>query len=235
MTLEIKGFLETSLVDWDGHIASVIFLPGCNFRCPYCHNTGLILHPEKYRTIPEEKIFEYLASHRSFIDGVCITGGEPVLHKDAGLTDLIKKIKKDGFKVKLDTNGTDPKYIKELIDAKLIDFVAMDVKAPLEKYHKATNVKGDPNAIRESVHLLITSGIDHEFRTTAVPTLIDLHDIEEMAKMLSGAKKYVLQQFEPDNCEDIELKKIKPYGAEMISKMLEAAKKHVPNSMYRGK
>ena len=235
MSLEIKGFIETSLVDWDGKVASVIFLPGCNFRCPYCQNIDLIDHPEKFKTIPEEKIFEYLESHRNFIDGICITGGEPTLHKESGLTEFIKKVKQKGFLVKLDTNGSDPGYLKELIKDNLVDFIAMDIKAPLEDYNRAANVKVDLIKIKESVDLLLSDKVDHEFRTTVVPTITGIAEIEGISKLIAGAKKYVLQQFEPENCKDIHLKMLKPVDAETMGKMIEAARIYVQNVGYRGK
>lgn len=235
MTLDIKGFIETSLVDWDGKIASVVFLPGCNFRCPYCQNIGLIDHPEQYKTITEEKVFEYLESHKDFVDGVCITGGEPTLHKDTGLTEFIKRVKQDGFLIKLDTNGTDPGYIKELIASKLIDYVAMDIKAPLYAYNKAANIKVDTRSIDETIKFLLKGGLDYEFRTTVVPTITGMKEIEMISKLISGAKKFVLQQFEPDHCEDIEMKKIKPADAETIKKMMNIAGNYVKSIKYRGK
>jgi pyruvate formate lyase activating enzyme len=235
MTLEIKGFIETSLVDWDGKIVSVVFLPGCNFRCPYCQNSGLIAHPEKFNTIPEEKIFAYLESHKPFIDGVCITGGEPTLQKNNGLTDLIKRLKKDGFLVKLDTNGTDPEYLKELIASKLVDFVAMDIKAPLEDYTKTVHVKVDTAPVKKSIDMLINSGIDHEFRTTVVPTLIGLPEMEKIAVLIKGAKKFAIQQFEPDHCDNLELRKIKPFEMDTIDKMKKIMEPAVGKVIYRGK
>jgi len=235
MSLEIKGFIETSLIDWDGKVVSVIFLPGCNFRCPYCQNMDLVDHPEKFKTIPEERVFEYLESHRDFIDGVCITGGEPTLHKDKGLTEFIRHVKQEGFLVKLDTNGSDPAYLKELVENKLIDFVAMDIKAPLEDYNKATNVKVNTEAIKESVQFLLSDDIDHEFRTTVAPTITGIPEIEGISKLIAGAKKYVLQQFEPENCKDIYLRTLKPVDIATMGKMLEIARKYVENVKYRGK
>ena len=234
-SLEIKGFIETSLIDWDGKVVSVIFLPGCNFRCPYCQNMDLVDHPEKFKTIPEDRVFEYLESHRDFIDGVCITGGEPTIHKDKGLTEFIKKVKQEGFLVKLDTNGSDPGYIKDLVHRKLIDYVAMDVKAPLETYIRAANVKVDPDRIKESIEFLKSGEVDYEFRTTIAPTIFGLEEIEDAARLISGAKKYALQQFEPENCKDIELKKLKPANIETVSQMMDTAKKYVKNVIYRGK
>jgi len=235
MSLDIKGFIETSLVDWDGKVASVIFLPGCNFRCPYCQNIDLIDHPEKFKTIPEEKVLEYLESHKDFIDGVCITGGEPTVHKNKGLTEFIKKVKQEGSLVKLDTNGSDPGYLKELVRDNLIDFVAMDIKAPLESYNKATNVKVDTEAIKESIQFLLSGKVDYEFRTTVAPTITGIPEIEGISKLIVGAKKYVLQQFEPENCKDIYLRTLKPVDTETMAKMLETARKYIENVRYRGK
>jgi len=235
MTLEIKGFIETSLVDWDGKIVSVIFLPGCNFRCPYCQNIGLIDHPEKYKTIPEEKIFEYLDSHRNFVDGVCITGGEPTIYKDKGLTEFIKKIKQSGFLVKLDTNGTSPEYLKKLVNDKLIDYIAMDIKSSKMNYNKATNVKVDLDKINESIQFLLKGAIDYELRTTVVPTINDIKDIGDIAVWISGANKFILQQYEPENCKDIVLRELKPVDGKTIEKMMDIARKHVANVQYRGK
>jgi pyruvate formate lyase activating enzyme len=235
MSLDIKGFIETSLVDWDGKVVCVIFLPGCNFRCPYCQNMGLVIHPEKLKTVPEEKIFKYLEGHKKFMDGICITGGEPTLHKNKGLTGFIKKIKKRKFLVKLDTNGSDPEYIKKLVGARLIDYIAMDIKAPLIDYNKAANVKVDAEKIKESVQFLVSGKVDYEFRTTIVPTITGMKEIEGIASLIKGAKKYVLQQFEPEHCDDIELKKLKPADNETIAKMMENARKYISNVTYRGK
>jgi pyruvate formate lyase activating enzyme len=235
MSLEIKGFIETSLLDWDGKIVSVIFLPGCDFRCPFCSNSGLILNPQAYKTIPHEDIFNYLEAHRDFADGVCITGGEPALHKDNGLTEFIRHIKDMGFLVKLDTNGNSPDYLKYLVDNKLVDYVAIDIKTAPDKYQKATNVLTNIENIRKSVRLLIDSGIDHEFRTTAVPTIVTVEDIEKICEFIKGAKKYAIQQFEPDYCEDIELRKLKPYPKEIVDRMVEIARRHLTNVIARGK
>ncbi len=235
MTLDIKGFIETSLVDWDGKIVSVVFLPGCNFRCPYCQNAGLIDHPEKYKSIPEEKVFEYLESHKEFIDGVCITGGEPTLQKNSGLTEFIARLKKDGFLVKLDTNGSDPAYLKELLENKMIDFVAMDIKGPPEDYNRATNVKVNTRDIKESINILLKGAVDYEFRTTVVPTITGMPELEGILRLINGAKKYVLQQFQPENCEDIELKKLKPVDRDTMMEMKKTSEAYIKKVVYRGK
>jgi pyruvate formate lyase activating enzyme len=185
-------------VDWDGKISSVLFLPTCNFRCPFCHNVNLVLYHEKMETIPFEYIEEQLEKQKGWADGVCITGGEPTLH--SSLPELCSRIKKMGFMVKLDTNGTNPTLLKELLDLKLLDYVAMDIKAPLtiEKYSKATGVNAEKllENVKESIRLLMTSGIDYEFRTTVVPSIHTLDDIKQVCRSLKGCRKYVLQKFD---------------------------------------
>ena len=127
----IAGFNRTSLLDWDGCVTAVIYLPSCNFRCPFCHNRELVLTPEVYEDVPLEFVEDYISENREFLDGIVITGGEPTIHRD--LPELVKRIKALGMKVKLDTNGTNPEMLKDLIDAGLIDYVAMDLKAPLDE------------------------------------------------------------------------------------------------------
>ena len=177
--MEIKGFVDISLVDWDEKVSSTIFLANCNMRCPFCYNTALVVYPEKLRTIPFEEIEEYLERNREWIDGVVITGGEPTIHSD--LPNLCEKIKNLGFLVKIDTNGTNPALIQELIIRKLVDYVAMDVKAPFEqdKYHAALGVNTPNllNKILETINILQDSQIDYEFRTTVVPTIHKEKDI----------------------------------------------------------
>ena len=230
MPLKIKGFIETSMVDWDGKVSSVIFLPGCNFRCPYCQNGLLISSPEKLKTIPFEEIKKYLSGHKKWIDGVVLTGGEPTIHKD--LKHLIKKIKDLGFLVKLDTNGSNPKMLKQLIKAKMIDFVAMDLKAPLdERYNKACGVKVDIKKIKESIKIIMEGKIDHEFRCTVVPTIIDEDGIEAMARSIEGAKKFVLQQFQPEHAMDEKMKILEPYPKEKLEKLSKIASKYVKTKL----
>ncbi|MFA6170635.1 MAG: anaerobic ribonucleoside-triphosphate reductase activating protein [Candidatus Margulisiibacteriota bacterium] len=234
--LVIKGFLETSFVDWDGKIVAVVFLPYCNFRCPFCHNAGLVNQPDKYETIPVARIFSFLKEHTDFLDGVCITGGEPVLHVNQGLVEFIEEIKKLPLLVKLDTNGTDPELIKRLLDRKLVDFIAMDVKAPLdERYYKLCGVETDLAKIKQSVALIIKSGIESEFRTTVVPNLLYLKDIEDLARGIKGAKKFVLQQFDPRNTLDPALAAYEPYPLEKLQEMADLAKRWVQNVQIRGK
>ena len=196
--MDVKGFIDVSFVDWDGKVTSVIFLPNCNFRCPFCHNVNLVLNPEKIETIPFEYIEDQLLKHKKWIDGVCVSGGEPTLHNY--LPELLSKIKKMGFKTKLDTNGTNPKMLRELLDQDLVDYVALDVKAPLnvKSYSSVVGVKVNNllKKVKESIKILMESGIEYEFRTTIVPTLHDLEDIRQICLYLKNCRKFVIQRFD---------------------------------------
>ncbi|MFH1826333.1 MAG: anaerobic ribonucleoside-triphosphate reductase activating protein [bacterium] len=235
MNLEIKGFLETSFIDWDGKICSVLFVAACNWRCPFCHNWPLIENPDTHETVPLERIKEYLIEHRDFIDGICLTGGEPTLYKKSGLFEFLREIKDLGLLVKLDTNGTDSAALQKLMTDHLVDFIALDIKAPLdERYDKLTAVKTDLEQVKQSIKLIQSGLTDYEFRLTVVPTLLAEKDIEDVARELKGAKKFVLQQFVPDNCWGKELRCVRPYEREKIMAMAELAKKYIPNTTTRG-
>ena len=235
--MDIKGFIDVSFVDWDTKIASVIFLPNCNFRCPFCHNVNLVLNSEKLETIPISYLEDQLEQQKEWIDGICITGGEPTLHKD--LPELCSLLKKKGFLIKLDTNGTNPSMLWALITRKLVDYVAMDIKAPLtdKKYSKATciNTEKTLKNIKESIKLLMKSNIDYEFRTTVVPTLHDEEDIKQICNRLKGCKKYVLQKF------DVSIGKTtlnpdfisKSFSDEEMQNFLVTAQKIIPNTKLR--
>jgi pyruvate formate lyase activating enzyme len=219
MKIEIKGFLETSFVDWPGKICSVLFLPYCNFRCPYCHNHPLAFHPEQYLTIPLEEILARLRGFEGWIDGVCLTGGEPTLHAD--LPFLIREIRRRGFLVKLDTNGSNPAMLENLIDAREIDFVSMDVKAPLDpfSYHRLTGLSIDIKVIWRSIETLKRGEVEHEFRMTVVPGLHQKEDIQHLGSQLKAGKRFVLQNFNPENPLDPSLKNILPYDPMVLKEM----------------
>jgi len=234
--MEIKGFIGVSLIDWDGKVSSVIFLPSCNMRCPFCYNTKLVLHSNQMPTVPLEKIWNYLKKNRDWIDGVVITGGEPTIHKDLSI--LCQEIKKLDFLVKLDTNGTNPKMIGELIDKELIDYIAMDVKAPFreEKYSKASGVNTTAllPKIEQTTQTLLEGGVEYEFRTTLVPTLHTKSDIREICEKIKGCKKYVLQSFRADvETIDPSFQKLKPFSKAEIESFFHAAKKLTPNTILR--
>ncbi len=232
--MEIKGFVEVSFVDWDGKVASVIFLPGCNFRCPMCHNFRLVLNPGEFESVSLERILEFIARRKEFIDGVVVTGGEPTMHAD--LPNLCRAIKSAGLSVKLDTNGYSPSTLRRLINEKLIDYVAMDIKSAVvkEKYDVATGSDVDVAKIKESIEILMKSGIDYEFRTTVVPSINDVEDIRQIARSISGARKFVLQYFRPSGSMDSALRKTKPASKEEMDAILDAARVHVPNTIMRG-
>ncbi len=199
--MRIGGFQKLSLLDYPKKLCATIWTVGCNFRCGYCHNANLVL-PEKIQKldeIPEHLIFSYLIKRRSFLDGVVITGGEPTLHND--LPDFLKKIKNLGYLVKLDTNGSNPSLLRVLIQDKLVDYIAMDVKAPIEmRSYTAVcgvNISNLVDVIDESITIISHSSIDYEFRTTLVPTLHSNDDIMEIVRRLEKTKLLIFQKFEP--------------------------------------
>jgi pyruvate formate lyase activating enzyme len=236
--MEIKGVIDLSFVDWDGKISSVFFLPSCNFRCPFCHNVALVLHPETEETTPFERVEDYLKKQKTWIDGVCITGGEPTLHND--LPDLCLKLKEMGFLVKLDTNGSNPMMVKALIEKGLVDYVAMDIKAPLtvEKYSKVIGVNAEKllEKVKETVGILLESKIDYEFRTTVVPALHEEKDVEEICRSIKGCKKYVLQKFNVSvgkETLDSQFIKLKPFTDKEMEIFLATAQRFLPNTKLR--
>ena len=233
--LTIKGFTQTSFLDWDGKVVSTLYVAGCNFHCPFCHNSGLIEKPQEYETIPLEKIEDFLLERKDFVDGICLTGGEPTLHKKQGLFEFLRKIKGLGFQVKFDSNGMDPGCLGDLVARKMIDYIAMDIKGPLdERYDKLSGVKTDLTKVKESIKLIMESGLGYEFRTTVVPTLLSPEDVSDIAKDLKGAKKFVLQQFVSAHCWDESLRKVKPYAKEELEAMAKACKPYVENVLVRG-
>jgi pyruvate formate lyase activating enzyme len=221
MSLQIKGFLETSLLDWPGKLAAVLFLPGCNFRCPYCHNHPLVLHPEGFESIPLKYILKRLRELREWIDGVCVSGGEPTLSPH--LPFLLEQMKAEGWAVKVDTNGSFPAKIHELMERHLVDCVAMDIKAPLDpiSYSQCAGVSVDISAIRESISVLADGGVDYSFRMTVVPGLLREEQICEAAHQLVGIGRLLLQDFNPFNPLNPELKRVKPAGEMELQRMQE--------------
>ena len=219
--LSIKGFVETSFLDWPGKVVSVLFLPGCNFRCPFCHNHALVLNPGGLEEIPRTYIMARLAELEGWVDGVCISGGEPTIHPH--LPSLIEQIKRLGLPVKLDTNGSRPSVLHSLVEEGLVDCVAMDVKAPLYEvnYARAAGVPVDLEKIRESICLLKKGKGDYHFRTTIVPALHKGEDLLHLAHHLSGSSSLTLQNFNPDDPLDPRLKGTSPYTEEWLHEMQE--------------
>ena len=228
----IKGFQKLSLIEYPGKISAIVFLGKCNFRCHFCYNIDLVKNYKKLPDIPEKEIFDFLSERKGLLDGVAITGGEPTLHKE--LPSFMKKIKNLGFLVMLETNGSNPNMIKELIDNKLVDFIAMDIKAPLEKYDEITGVKVNKKKIKESVEIIRNSKVDYEFRTTVIPKHFKKEDALAIGKWLKGSKKYVLQQFWPDKTLNESYKKVEPYSPEKIKEFAEILKPFFKSVKVRG-
>lgn len=219
-----RGWQKTSLIEYPGKVVAVLWLGGCNFRCPWCYNKELVLNPENLPSIKEEEVLDFLLTRKKLLDGVMITGGEATINKD--LLEFIKKVKALGFLVGIETNGHNPKILKKMIKEKLLNFVAMDIKAPLEEkiYTKLAGKKVDLRKIKKSIEIIKNSGLDYEFRTTVVPILTK-NDILEIARELQGVKKYVLQQFSAKNTvlgEDCQ--KMKPYSDEDFEEIKREAR-----------
>lgn len=191
--MKIGGVQKVSLVDYPGKVCAALFTIGCNMRCGYCHNPELVL-PERYAdAIPEQDVLDFLGTRVGKLDGVAISGGEPTVHDD--LPDFIREVKRMGFLVKLDTNGTHPRMLEEMYHEKLLDFVAMDVKGTKETYQENVAYPIDIEAILESIRLIQSSGVDYEFRTTVVRSQFPLEDFDKIGEMIRGASRYALQKF----------------------------------------
>ena len=233
--MRIAGFQKNSFVDYPGNIAAVIFTSGCNLNCYYCHNRHLISHDAHQDLYDEKAILEFLASRRTFLDGVVISGGEPTLQSD--LEKFLLSVKGLGYLVKLDTNGTRPHLLKTLTEKKLVDYVAMDIKAPLWRYAEICGVDVPIHHIQESINLLIRGKCDYEFRTTLIPDL-KKEDVIDMAKMIRGAKRYVLQQYRMpphyrNDIEDIRLYQ-QAHHPQVFSELISIIKPMVEACFSRG-
>lgn len=193
--MDIKAVLPTSLIEYPGRIATVVYVGGCNFRCPYCYNVNLVLHPAQLPDIEPSELLQKLEKQRGFVDGVVITGGEPTLQRD--LTTFLADIRCLGLGIKLDTNGYRPDVLQACLQQGLVDYIAMDIKSSPSKYRQAAGVAVDMERVQQSIQLLLHGGIEYEFRTTVVPGLVDLEDVQAIVKLIEGAKRYYLQYFLP--------------------------------------
>ena len=189
----IKGLQKTTLLDFPGRVACTVFTGGCNFRCPFCHNASLVLSPNEVEDISEDQFFSFLSKRKGILDGVCITGGEPLLQKD--IIAFIEKIHSMGFLVKLDTNGSYPDKLKEIVSLNIIDYIAMDIKNSQQKYSQSAGIDKDCHECIESIKFIMSCGIDYEFRTTVIKELHTRADIEAIGNIIKGAKRYYLQKF----------------------------------------
>lgn len=219
MNNKFVGIEKLSLVDYEGKLACTLFTSGCNFRCVFCHNSSLALNNNN-NIIEDDEIFDYLSKRKKQLDAVVITGGEPTLMQ--GLEQKLLKIKQLGYLIKLDTNGTNPDIIKKLVNNKLIDYIAMDIKIGFSKYNLITDVKVNIEKVKESIEYIMNSGIDYEFRTTLVNEYHTLDDIKEMSLQLKGAKKLYLQCFiDNGNCIKNNLTKVNKEDALIYKQYLE--------------
>ena len=227
----IKGLQTLTLLDYPGKVACTVFTGGCNFRCPFCHNGGIVLNPGAEPSIPEEKVFDLLKKRRGVLEGVCITGGEPTLWK--GLWDFAKEIKAMGYSVKLDTNGTNPELMHKLILAGVVDYVAMDIKNSPDKYAETIGVKGfNLQPVKDSVRLLMQGTAGYEFRTTVVKGMHKPQDIVEIGKWIQGAQKYFIQ---PYRDSDLVIdRSCERHSDEELGALLTAAREYVPAAELRG-
>ena len=228
--MKISGFQKMTLLDFPGKVACTIFTFGCNLRCPFCHNASLVLGGATEEHT-EEEILSYLKKRKGLLDGVCITGGEPLLQPD--ITEFIKKVKALGYAVKLDTNGCYPEKLKELVLGGLVDYVAMDVKNCLSEYAKTVGIKNfDTAPVKESIAFLISSGIDFEFRTTVVKELHTVDNIVVLAKEVKGAPRYFLQSFVDSG--DLIGENLSGYEREILEEMKKAAEETLNIVEIRG-
>jgi len=230
--MKIKGYQGTSLLDFPGRIASLIFFGGCNLTCPFCHNPTLVLDPEQYPDYPVAAIRDELQKRATFIDGVVISGGEPTL--DPECINLMREIKGLGLQVKLDTNGLRPDRLERMLAENLIDYLAFDLKTDPARYGELHNAPVDIKALHRAIALTLGAGIDYEFRTTCVPGLVAAPDIEAMGKAIAGARRWALQQFVPDHSLDPTLHEQLPLDATALEGFADSARRYADEVLLRG-
>lgn len=228
--MKLYGMEKYSLVDYDGYVACTVFTGGCNFRCPFCHNAALVTGVAGLDALNEADLYTYLEERRGLVDAVCVTGGEPTLHRDLPL--FIHKIRALGYRVKLDTNGTNPEMVQALLEANMLDYVAMDVKNTVQLYPLTAGVEVDQSKIDRSIALLKGSGIGYEFRTTVVDGHHTVEGIRDIAKRIEGADQYYLQCFTDRGGNLTE--GLKGVDEDTMRRMAEAAKLYVKKVGIRG-
>ncbi|MBE6682535.1 MAG: anaerobic ribonucleoside-triphosphate reductase activating protein [Ruminococcaceae bacterium] len=226
----IEGLQKTTLLDYPGNVACTLFAHGCNLRCPFCHNAGLVVR-QPANIINKEEIAAFLEKRKGILDGICLTGGEPLAQKDS--LEFIEFLKSFGYKIKLDTNGFYPDRLKEAVGRGLIDYIATDIKSSKEGYPRAVGIEGiDIAPIEESVEFIMSCGVDYEFRTTAVKGLHLVSDFENIGKWIKGAKRYFIQQFIDSG--DIISAGFDAFSKEETEKLLAAVRENVPTAQIRG-
>ncbi len=227
----IAGLQNLSLVDFPGHLAAIVFVQGCNFRCGYCHNPNLVTFNKRF-DFPQEKVFDHILRRNKIIEGVVITGGDPAVHPD--LPEFIKCVKNTGLKVKLDTNGSNPEQLENLLRARLLDYIAIDIKTSFSKYSLVTDQNDVVESVKKSIYITMLSTVPYEFRTTCVPGIVDEEDFRLVGETVKGAKKYCLQQFRSVNTCDKSFLEVKPYDMETLLRFREILGNFVENVEIRG-
>jgi len=224
--MKFSGLQKTSLIDFPNRICSVLFTPGCNLRCPFCHNWRIVVDP-KPPFLTEEMVLRILEDRRKYVDAVVVTGGEPTIHKE--LPKFLRKLKEKGFKIKLDTNGLDSRMLEECLP--YLDYVAVDLKTSLSKY-RSLGAEDTTELIR-TVDILKMGTVEYEFRTTVVPGFVETSDIHSMTELVKGAKTWALQQFVPGDTLDRELGAVKPYPPEIIDRYAETLRTFADQVLLR--
>jgi pyruvate formate lyase activating enzyme len=219
--MKIGGLQKFSLVDYPGKIAAIIFTQGCNFRCPYCHNPELVDPARMSQPLDNDKVLAFLKTRKNKLDAVCITGGEPTIQED--LPAFLREIKAMGFAIKLDTNGSQPHALADLLSAKLLDFVAMDIKAPLERYEWVCQANCEAAIISRSMELLRAYQMEREFRSTIVHPLLSLPDVENMMSLLQKGERYYLQKYKAKNILQGQAKQFAPFSSMLLHALAQKA------------
>lgn len=249
--MKLAGLQKVTLLDFPGKLACTIFTCGCNFRCPFCHNEDLVWHAAQAPEYPIQTVLDYLNERKNYLEGVCITGGEPLVQKEEEIISFIQTIKDLGLLVKLDTNGTNPATLRKLIDNKLIDMVAMDIKTSIEKYpilaglgkddfgKKALNLDNAQidnmmNNVKESIGIIMEGKINYEFRTTVIKPLHQLEDFEEIGKLINGAENYFIQSYRHASQEAAADDIFSAYSSEELETFKNIVQKYVKNAKVRG-
>lgn len=228
--MQIHGFQKLTLLDYPGHVACTLFTGGCNLRCPFCHNAPLVRLEDE--ALGEEEVLKTLKKRQGLLEGVCISGGEPLLQKD--IADFMRRLRDMGYKIKLDTNGCFPQKLRQLVEESLVDMVAMDIKNSPEKYPLTVGVPGfDVSPVKESAAFLMEGRVAFEFRTTVVKPLHGAEDFEKIGRWLQGPQPYYLQQFR-DSGALLKAEGLGPYTEEEMKIFAEAARPYLPHTSLRG-
>ena len=230
--MSIKGFQGTSLLDFPGRVASLLFWGGCNLTCPFCHNPGLVLDPAAFPDLDRDELLEELAGRAPFIDGLVISGGEPTL--DPALPEFLTAVKQLGLAVKLDTNGLCPDALAALLDRRLIDYLAIDLKTLPARYPELHPGSVDPADLLATVRLATSAPVTVEFRTTCIPGLIDEAVIAELGRLIAGAPLWALQQYHPSAALDQAWQEVAPYPATGVRQLAEVARQYVGEVVVKG-